>query len=147
MRTKDINTLKANTVWVDKLAVKGFRAIDEMECRAAAGVSAYEAAIKAVQLSDSAWVAFHKHQPFCVFGYYIPIPLTRVGVPWLLGTNEMREAGKPLIALGKRFVDFMLTECERLENYVHESNEKSIRWLEYLGFTIDEPKPFGDKQD
>jgi hypothetical protein len=33
-----------------------------------------------------------------------------------------------------------------LINFVHTDNEKSIRWLRWIGFTIAAPVPFGIKQ-
>jgi RimJ/RimL family protein N-acetyltransferase len=33
----------------------------------------------------------------------------------------------------------MLGKREKIWNYVHEDNKKMIRWLEWCGFTIDDP--------
>jgi hypothetical protein len=64
-------------------------------------------------------------------------------VPWLLATEEVerqpvtfyRESGKlfPTVAAG----------YERLVNWVDARNTLSLRWLEWLGFEMGPPVPFG----
>jgi hypothetical protein len=45
--------------------------------------------------------------------------------------------------LSKIYVEKMLTSFDVLVNYVADRNETSKRWLTWLGFTLEEPKPCG----
>jgi RimJ/RimL family protein N-acetyltransferase len=44
-----------------------------------------------------------------------------------------------------RVLDKALPLFGRLENYVHAENKASVRWLKWLGFTMDEAAPYGPR--
>ena len=66
---------------------------------------------------------------------------------WMLGTErltESRRARWQLCVEGRKWVDSCLDELGGpLFNQVYSKNTDSIRWLKYLGFTVDEPRPIG----
>ena len=66
---------------------------------------------------------------------------------WMLGTDrltESRRARWQLCVEGRKWVDSCLEELGGpLFNQVYSKNTDSIRWLKYLGFTVDEPRPVG----
>ena len=66
---------------------------------------------------------------------------------WMLGTDrltENRKARWQLCVEGRKWVDNCLEELDRpLFNQVYSKNHESIRWLKYLGFTVERPRPFG----
>lgn len=68
-----------------------------------------------------------------------------VGVPWLLGTDEVTPHGGALTRITKSYVRQFLETWPVLLNAVDERNVVSVRWLEAIGFTIGEPIPFGRK--
>lgn len=66
---------------------------------------------------------------------------------WMLGTDRLTETRKgrwQLCVEGRKWVDSCLEELQApLFNQVYSKNTESIRWLKYLGFTIDTPRPYG----
>lgn len=68
----------------------------------------------------------------------IPYGEGTIGIPWLLGTNGLyRNAARYLIE-SKEIGYAMLDRHPKLANRVHAKNEASIRWLEWMGFTVHE---------
>ena len=66
---------------------------------------------------------------------------------WMLGTErltENRKARWQLCVEGRKWVDSCLEELKApLFNQVYSKNTESIRWLKYLGFTVERPRPIG----
>lgn len=82
-------------------------------------------------------------EPCVIFGLVIQDVLTGTGVPWLLGANSILKHKSQLLKQSPAVIEKMLNICPKLYNYVHLKNEVSIRWLEWLGFSFDDPEPFG----
>ena len=66
---------------------------------------------------------------------------------WMLGTDrltESRENRWQLCVEGRQWVDYCIRELGGpLFNQVYSKNLESIRWLKFLGFTVESPRPFG----
>lgn len=61
------------------------------------------------------------------------------GIPWLLGSEALFSVSnqKALLALPFEHVPQWLDQYGVLLNMVHTENDKSIRWLKRIGFTIE----------
>jgi len=95
------------------------------------------------EMSDLAVIVTVDDEPCVMMGLVIRDILTGAGVPWLLGTEGALKHKRHFIAQVPPVIDEMLTICPRLFNYVHAENKVSIRWLKRIGFTIDDPMPYG----
>lgn len=88
-------------------------------------------------------VEFVDRVPLAVYGLVRMSPAT--ACPFMLGCNALEEHP---IAL-QRYACNVLTrwkgEYVHLFNYVHAENETAIRWLESLGFQMQDPAPYGKK--
>tara|TARA_Y100001963_G_scaffold148439_1_gene226330 strand:- start:365 stop:814 length:450 start_codon:yes stop_codon:yes gene_type:complete len=66
---------------------------------------------------------------------------------WMLGTEEIAATKNHRLQLclqGRRWVDsYMKGGGKPIGNHVFSKNKMSIKWLEHLGFSIEEPAPFG----
>lgn len=58
------------------------------------------------------------------------------GVPWMLGNDRLKQIPRDLIVQGRWWIDYLNRIYPHLENYVHDLNQTSIRWLGAMGFTI-----------
>ena len=94
-------------------------------------------------LSDFSTVVMCDNEPLVMIGLVKRDMLTGSGVVWMLGANRALKYKKQFFTQTKPVIDEMLTICPRLCNMVHSKNTVSIKWLEWLGFTIDEPTPYG----
>jgi len=121
------------------------RYVDERECIASSGKSAGEALQDAYKISLWTKVILNEaNEPCCAFGV---VPWTKdKGVPWLLATECFDEITGVLKRISHLAVKQMLLNFSYLENYVDARSEIAIRFLEWLGFNIEEPIPFG-KED
>ena len=102
-----------------------------------------EALLEGWKASDFAVIVTVDGEPCVMMGLVIRDILTGAGVPWLLGTENALKHKRHFIAQVPAVIDEMLTACPRLFNYVHAENKVSIRWLKRIGFTIDDPMPYG----
>lgn len=83
-------------------------------------------------------------RPFALFGVAANSERPYVGVPWLLGTEAVKDNAKGFIVLAKKELA-QWSEFEYLHNFVHNENLTSKRFLEHIGFTIHNPEPRGPK--
>jgi hypothetical protein len=66
-----------------------------------------------------------------------------IGSPWLLGSDKLPLAMHRGIRQIKPYVNQMLDAYPILFNWVDSRNKTSVRWLEWCGFDIHDPIPFG----
>jgi hypothetical protein len=91
---------------------------------------------------ECAWaeVALWESEPVAMFGVR---PMGDVGVPWMLTTISMRRAERaPVARAALRAVRRMRDEFAVLQNLIHADNASAIRFVRWLGFTVD-PAPTG----
>ena len=69
--------------------------------------------------------------------------MSPIGAPWLLGTPGIaqRRVVPEFLRQCPAYTEQMQARFPRLENYVHRDNVLSIRWLRWLGFTIETADP------
>jgi len=65
------------------------------------------------------------------------------GCPWMMASDLLLKVKRDFVKECRRFVDAMLDRYHHLENYVWAGNKIHIYWLEWLGFTMEAPTPFG----
>ena len=123
------------------------RACDERELYAASGMTGPEAVSRGVAASDgNAWVVEFEGEAFCVFGV---VRLSdNIGIPWLLATKKMYqdECKNFTLVRSKEWIARLMGDYKVLLNYVDARNKQAIRWLEWAGFTLERPRPYGVKR-
>lgn len=92
---------------------------------------------------DASYAGLADNVPFCVFGVGVATALSSVGSPWLLGTDDLPRHAEAFLRGSRAFVGHARNEYSRLENYVDARNAVAVRWLRWLGFTVEEAVPFG----
>ena len=96
-------------------------------------------------INESAWAktVIVEGRPALMFGVSDTSILSGIGIPWLLGTDDMERMKVTFIRQCRWFVLEMLRSYPVLVNYVDARNATSIRWLTWLGFTLDPAEPHG----
>jgi hypothetical protein len=79
----------------------------------------------------------------CIFGISRQNLLGMVGTIWMLGTNLLEQHGIKFLRENKREIIDLSAEFTIIENYCDARNTVTIRWLEWLGFTVEEAQPYG----
>jgi len=121
------------------------RQADINELWAMGATTPLEALLDGLQNSEVCKTVMIDDAPAMMFGVVERTLLDRTGTIWMLGTNDIHK-----IKFGRREFIVMWRQVMKLvkgyhlvDNYVHASNETSIKWLEFMGFTFDEPAPAG----
>lgn len=82
-------------------------------------------------------------EPIAVFGVVPASLLTGIGCPWMVATPELERVHKTLLRCSRVGLAAMAEVYPHLVNFVDARNDKAIRWLRWLGFTIHAPITHG----
>lgn len=103
-----------------------------------------EAALsKSFRLSSHAWAGLADEKLVCMWGVCPASLLNRIGVPWLLGSDEVETHQVAFLRRSRPALAEMLETYTVLTNWVDARNRVSMRWLRWLGFTLYPAQPFG----
>lgn len=89
-----------------------------------------------VKNSAEAWAGYDEGRPVCLFGVDSPCMLLGTANIWFLGTDEVR--GLKFARESRKFMLGLQQRYSNLSGHVDVTFDKSIRWLEWLGFKIGE---------
>lgn len=116
---------------------------DAAEVWATAHLTPLEAITISAAASRDPWVGRVEGVPICAFGVSQRTILDDKGVPWLLGTPEIRKHARVFLHVSRNWVEAQ-AECFRtLENFVDSRHTRAVKWLRWLGFTIEPAQPYG----
>lgn len=121
------------------------RQADRQEIRASHNINPDRALELSFQSSERAYVGLLEGLPMIAFGVVRPSLLSRIGVIWMLSTPEI-EANLSRFSLGKRCIRYvadLLRDFDEIGNYIDIRNKISLKWLQWIGFTIEPPEPYG----
>lgn len=120
---------------------RNVRRQDELEVYLSHGVSGYEAVMESFMDSTICRVILADD--------YDPVGVTGVCQDriWLLGTPELVNTKShrwQLAVHGREWVKYCADVVgKRIGNYAYSENNAALRWLKHLGFTVEDPRPFG----
>ena len=93
--------------------------------------------------SEWSMVALIDEKPVAVFGIRPVDPINRIGVVFLLTTEETLRHKIMTGRETKRAMRYFLEDWEMLYNYCDEGNKLVLRWLKFLGAKIYPAEPYG----
>ena len=121
----------------------GMRLSDKQEIWAASRLTPHEGLELALKKSPDIWVGTWEGRPIGMAGCFPGSLLGGVGYPWQLATPEIEAAALPYLRASKPCFAGLRRKYRLLVNWVDVRNEKSIKWMKYLGFEIEDPAPYG----
>ena len=140
--TSDYRIELAHPFFVEELAANMCqRDIDE--CWAASHNTPFEALTQSLAASPNAMMGFYKGRVVCMYGVAEMSILSNVGVPWLLGTDEIEKHSKYFLRQNRHYMKEIKRKYSLLINFVDARNTVAIRWLKWLGFEVFDAQPFG----
>lgn len=119
------------------------RDVDRLEIKFISGNSAEKSILFGFQYSDKCLVGTANDEPICIFGVKNYSSLSDRGIIWMLGTAEVSNHSIRFLRECKSQLNFMISDMRYLENWVYCENKVTIRWLKWLGFKVESPKPVG----
>ena len=82
-------------------------------------------------------------KPLAMVGITTDNLIGNKAVIWMLTSQDLDKIPRRFVRNSKYFLKIFLEFYNYLENYVSIKNESSIRWIKWLGGTVDKPKPYG----
>jgi hypothetical protein len=108
--------------------------VDEL---AALGVTPEQCLRFGIQLSERATTIYLHGEPAGIVGV---IDYGEYRLPWACFTTAIDKYPIPFL---RGAMAWMRGVDGLLMNYVDARNDATIRWLKWLGFTVDDPEPYG----
>lgn len=96
-----------------------------------------------LNLSTRSWAGVRDGAVVCVCGV-APVPeMPRSGAVWLVSTYDLEDRPHEFLRHSKRVLREMISVFPHLWNFADARNVKALQWLQWLGFSIREPIPYG----
>jgi hypothetical protein len=126
--------------WAFNLAIY-LRASDIAEIEANHRVDHASVVLSSVCNSDRGWCVLKDGQPVVLCGR-APVGKAEAQA-WFLATDELYDPAVQRFVSRRchEFVDLMHEGYPKLWNYIDARNTKTLRWLEWLGFSVTEALP------
>lgn len=119
---------------------KTLRKADIQEITHGSGLDAETALLYSLAVSDYAYTVWLDDEIVMIFGCG---GVEGFGCPWMLASDLLLQIKREFIKECRKIVQAMLERYGHLENWVWAGNKIHIYWLEWLGFTMEPPQPFG----
>lgn len=142
MSTSAVEIVPATLEHVAEMAPR-MRAVDRDEVFAASGMDPAQALVLSLMTSTETWAAVRDGRVVCIWGVGDADGYPGVGVPWLLGTDDVRGVSRRFLRECRRYVAGWMARYQVLVNFTDDRNALSHDWLRWLGFTIMDPEPYG----
>ncbi len=127
-----------------KVVAKAMRQRDVAEIWASSRNTPRKALEDGVASSVLCWTGMVGDKPACILGVSPASLLSGRGVPWMLATDRLARAERPMLRLSRPLIEAMQDIFPReLFNHVDARNTDTVRWLRSLGFTVEDAKPYG----
>jgi hypothetical protein len=108
------------------------------------GESPHYALLESWKMSTRRWVILNKMGgAVAVLGVRPVDMFGDEGIPWLLGTDGLDRMKKFFVKISKPIIEEMKQGFKVLANHVDARYIKTVSWLEWCGFEIEEPEPYG----
>jgi len=118
------------------------READRVELEDATGVLSSMVIARGIGASD-AIMSYIDDKPIAVYGVVPVSAVESVGVPWMVGTNYIADYKVKFGRHSQDVVAAWKNDYNYLFNYVDDRNTTAKDWLGWLGFTLDDPAPYG----
>lgn len=99
--------------------------------------------LESFEKSHMSWTGLLDGEPVITFGCMTEDRLETTGAPWLVGTTKLEQVPFTFARMSRPFLHLMKDRHIRLTNHVDVRNALAIRWLRWLGFTLDPAAPAG----
>lgn len=147
MSRTEYQIVPATQAHADELA-RTMRQRDVDEAWAMARLSAAEALRTSIAATPQTLAGFADGRLLCLFGIAPVNILAGTACPWMLSTDLMVQHGRGVLLRNIQILGEAKKNWRMLHNLVDVRNKVSIRWFEWLGFTVlrDHPIHVGPDQ-
>ncbi|GJL37897.1 hypothetical protein TUM17576_47170 [Enterobacter hormaechei] len=125
------------------LILPNVRQADIDELYAVSLMSTEDTILLGLRTATLAWSGFANGELVTMFGVSPASMVGGNGTPWLVSTHLVEKYQKTFLRGSRHALQAMLDVYPHLENYVDERNHAAKAWLHWLGFTLEDPTPYG----
>jgi len=113
------------------------RPADAYEVKVLSGQDPTEALTSSYELSQVCRTLSYQDTPLIMYGT-VEMP-DGSGCVWGLGSTEIEKHVIPFLRVSKTEVDILQGNFPLIFNFVHAANHLHLKWVDYVGFDINEP--------
>lgn len=106
------------------------------------GQEPLQALLESLSQSSEAYTVRAGGEMMCMTGVCPMTAIGQTGVPWLLGTDLVRQHARYFMAQSRRLISRWLAIFPVLENRVPTDYAETLRWARWLGFKVEAGQPF-----
>ncbi len=129
------------------IIVDNMRLPDIREC-ALVGVSPKLALhVPFVEEGARGFTICHNNKPIAMCGITPMDKYMHTGKIWFLGTDDVDKIWKSFYKHSKLILSFLSIDYDVVENYVPVDHHKTIRWLKWIGFEVENQQYFIDHHE
>jgi hypothetical protein len=139
MSARFVPTTDAHVTYV----AERMRSCDVQEVWAASNHTPLESLRESVAITEKPETILVRGVPAAICGVSKIPGVPGIGVPWMLGTGAVETAPLAFGRLCREWIARKKAKWPVLVNYSDARCEKTHRWLEWLGFRLFDPTPFG----
>lgn len=81
--------------------------------------------------------------PAAILGMPLTSHLPVTGCPWMVGTDDLEKHRVPVARASREVTDEWKKNVHLMVNYVDSRNRQAKVWLRWLGFTLEDARPYG----
>ncbi len=138
----NVQVVQATQAHIEQM-IPNVRQADIAEFKAINGWDARRVLETGIRTSTFSVAGLVNDRVVTIFGVAPKSMIGGNGIPWLVATDELEKYQFAFLRRCRNGVNAMLSVCPYLENYVDERNHVAKAWLHWLGFTLEEPAPYG----
>jgi hypothetical protein len=130
-------TVRPSQIEDAELLAPRLRQADLQEIEAARGEDPFTILCYGIEISNPCFTVVDSSlQPVAIFGIVPDSKNSRVGLIWLLASDDLLAYSIFFLRNSRRWIKRLLEDYDLLWNYVDARNELHIRWIEWCGFTL-----------
>ena len=118
-------------------------AVEVLEILDSDGLVPEMALLRELDRSVSAWSWVIGDEVACMFGIVAPNMLDDQAYPWFLTTPLVETHARQFARSCKALLPELLARHPRLVGMVDARHDLSVRWLQWLGARLEDPRPWG----
>jgi hypothetical protein len=129
------------------IIVNNMRLPDIRECALVGVTPAMALNVPFVEEGSKGFTITHKEKPLAMCGVTPLDNYMYCGKIWFLGTDDIDKVKKSFYKYSKLILKFLSNDYDFVENYVPKDHIKTIKWLQWIGFKIENQQYFVDEYE
>jgi hypothetical protein len=129
--------------WHGGMVSKFMRNIDRREIYYTALLTPAAAVGFTTSTSVGKWTGLVDGEVAAIFGVARRSAISSIGVPWLLSTDAIERVPVTVARKSRVYFERIARAFPVMENHVLAENVQTVDWLKWLGFDMEEAKPYG----